>query len=95
MTRDLKCRARLRGEPPQGFFDAAGGTARSLAIAKGIGAISYYLGDRKLDGALQRFADHVKKAEHPSTVPIAFGLAGGTGSGMAIETPNKSRCLSL
>ncbi len=55
------------------------------AIAKGIGAINYYLGERKLDGALQRFADHVKKAEHPSTVLIAFGLAGGTGSGMAID----------
>ena len=27
----------------------------------------------------------MKKAEHPSTVLIAFGLAGGTGSGMAID----------
>jgi hypothetical protein len=55
------------------------------AIAKGIYAINYYLGERKLDGALQRFAAHVQKAEHPSTVLIAFGLAGGTGSGMAID----------
>lgn len=55
------------------------------AIAKGIYAINYSLGERKLDGALQRFADHVQKSEHPSTVLIAFGLAGGTGSGIAFD----------
>ena len=55
------------------------------AIAKATYSINYYLGDRKLDGALQRFAAHVQKAEHPSTVLVAFGLAGGTGSGMAID----------
>lgn len=55
------------------------------AIAKAIYSINYYLGERKLDGALQRFAAHVKKSEHPSTVLIAFGLAGGTGSGIAFD----------
>ena len=55
------------------------------SIAKAIYSINYYLGDRRLDGALQRFAAHVKKGEHPSTVLIAFGLAGGTGSGIALD----------
>ncbi len=55
------------------------------AIAKGICAINYYRGDRKLEGALQRFVGQVRKAEHPATVLIAFGLAGGTGSGMAFD----------
>lgn len=55
------------------------------AIAKGIYAINYYTGDRKLDGALQRFTNHVRMSEHPATVFVAFGLAGGTGSGMAMD----------
>ena len=55
------------------------------AIAKAIYSTNYYLGERKLDGALQRFAAHVKKSEHPSTILIAFGLAGGTGSGIAFD----------
>ena len=55
------------------------------AIAKAIYSTNYYLGERKLDGALQRFATHVKKSEHPSTVLVAFGLAGGTGSGIAFD----------
>jgi len=53
------------------------------AIAKGIYSINYYGG--KLEGALQRFAAQVQRAEHPSTVLVAFGLAGGTGSGIAID----------
>ena len=53
--------------------------------AKAIYSMNYYLGARKLDAALQRFAAHVKKAEHPSTVLVAFGLAGGTGSGIALD----------
>jgi Tubulin like len=70
---------------PKDFSMPQAGQHAPRAIAKGIYAINYHLGERKLDGALQRFADHVKKAEHASTILIAFGLAGGTGSGMAIE----------
>ena len=55
------------------------------AIAKGIYAINCYRGERKLEGAMQRFVSQVRKAEHPATVLIAFGLAGGTGSGMAFD----------
>lgn len=55
------------------------------AVAKAIYSINYFLGERKLDGALQRFAAHVQNSGHPSTVLIAFGLAGGTGSGMAVD----------
>jgi Tubulin like len=55
------------------------------SIAKAIYAMGYHLGERKLDGALQRFAAHVKRAQHPSTVLVAFGLAGGTGSGIALD----------
>jgi Tubulin like len=70
---------------PKDFSMPQAGQHMPRAIAKGVYAIHYYLGEHKLDNALQRFADHVKKAEHPSTVLIAFGLAGGTGSGMALE----------
>lgn len=70
---------------PKDIALPAAGQHVPRSIAKAIYSINYYLGDRKLDGALQRFAAHVKKAEHPSTVLIAFGLAGGSGSGIALD----------
>ena len=70
---------------PQDYQMPHAGSHIPRAIAKAIYASNYYLGERKLAGALQRFAAQVSKAEHPSTVLIAFGLAGGTGSGMAVD----------
>lgn len=70
---------------PKDFAMPQAGRHVPRAIAKALYSIDYFLGERRMDGALQRFADHVRKAEHPSTVLIAFGLAGGTGSGMAVE----------
>ena len=73
------------GNLPKDYAMPQQGSHIPRAIAKGIYSINYYTGERKLDGALARFAAHVRKSEHPSTVLIAFGLAGGTGSGMAID----------
>ena len=73
------------GSLPKDFPMPQAGQHVPRAIAKAIYSINYYLSERKLDGALQRFAAHVKKSQHPSTVLIAFGLAGGTGSGIAFD----------
>ena len=70
---------------PKDFPMPQAGQHIPRALAKAIYSIGYHLGERKLDTALQRFAAHVKKSEHPSTVLIAFGLAGGTGSGIAFD----------
>lgn len=53
------------------------------AVAKAAAAFGLYLDDRPLAGALERFAETVKKCSHDSTVFVAFGLAGGVGSGIA------------
>ena len=75
----------LLGSLPKDFQMPREGEHVPRAIAKAIGSINYHLGDRKLDTALRRFAAHVQAAKHPSTVLVAFGLAGGTGSGMAVD----------
>ena len=51
------------------------------AIAKAI----FALNADAVEGALQRFADHVKGSQVPSTVFVSYGLAGGTGSGTAVD----------
>lgn len=70
---------------PKDYAMPAQGTHIPRAIAKALYSIEYFLGERTLEGALRRFATQVQKAEHPSTVLIAYGLAGGTGSGMAVD----------
>jgi hypothetical protein len=70
---------------PKDFQMPQAGQHMPRAIARAIYAINYFLGERPLDAALQRFASHVRKAQHPSTVLVAFGLAGGTGSGIVID----------
>jgi hypothetical protein len=55
------------------------------AVAKAIYARAYYDGDRPLDGALSAFAEHVAGTKMPSRVMVCFHLAGGTGSGMAVD----------
>lgn len=73
------------GKLPKGTVLPKAGEHVPRAIAKAIFTQATEAGDRPLAGALQRFADHVKQAAQPSTVFVAFGLAGGTGSGMAVD----------
>ena len=55
------------------------------AVAKAIYASAYYDGERPLAKALEAFAAHAKGAELPSRAMVCFNLAGGTGSGMAVD----------
>lgn len=80
---------------PKSFEMPKTGDHAPRAIAKVIAAAGLHLDDKPLNGALQRFADQVKKASHGSTVLIAFGLAGGTGSGMAFEVARQLAKLGL
>lgn len=43
------------------------------------------MGDKPIGTALQHFVEQVKKSTNPATVLVVFGLAGGTGSGMAVD----------
>lgn len=64
-------------------------------IAKAMGAFAYFLDEKPLAGALERFASQVKASKHPSTVFIACGLAGGTGSGMAVDVARTLKNMDL
>ena len=55
------------------------------AVAKAIFTLNSAAGSGSLDAALQRFAKHAATSSLPSTAFIAYGLAGGTGSGMAVD----------
>ncbi len=63
----------------------ATGDHLSRAVAKAIYARAYYDGAKPLDEALSAFAKHVEGTEAPSRVMVCFNLAGGTGSGMAVD----------
>lgn len=75
----------LIAELPKEYQMPKSGQHVPRAIAKALAAIKTQLGDKPIDVALTRFADQVNKAGGPSTVLVAFGLAGGTGSGMAAD----------
>lgn len=70
---------------PIGFELPMVGSHTPRRIAKLIGAIGMYVGGKPIEAALTRFAKHVKSAGTPSTIVVAYGLAGGTGSGMAVD----------
>ena len=70
---------------PKGSALPQAGEHMPRAIAKAILELNSKGADSPVGGLLQRFADHVKSGESPSVVLLAFGLAGGTGSGMAID----------
>ncbi|MBM3372371.1 MAG: hypothetical protein FJY44_00700 [Betaproteobacteria bacterium] len=70
---------------PEGAALPKAGEHIPRAIAKAILGLNSNGDDSPVGGTLQRFADHVKSVESPSVVLLAFGLAGGTGSGMAID----------
>jgi len=65
------------------------------AIAKAAGVFGLHLNDAPLSAALERFAAQVRSSKNTSTVLIAFGLAGGTGSGIAAEVARKIKALGL
>jgi len=81
------------GKLPKGTLLPKTGEHIPRAIAKAIFKLATEDAKAPLTVALQCFADHVKKAEQPSTVFIAFGLAGGTGSGMAVDLAQKLQAL--
>lgn len=64
--------------PPSG-----GGVPR--AYAKALYGRAYYDGDRPLRGALRRFGARVEAGRAQAMVCVAFGIAGGTGSGIGID----------
>jgi len=75
----------LLAKLPKAFELPKAGEHTPRAVAKALGAFGLHLDDKPLAGALQRFADQVKRSSHKSTVFVAFGAAGGTGSGMAFD----------
>jgi hypothetical protein len=70
---------------PKGVAVPQAGEHIPRAIAKAIYALNTEGDDAPLAGMLQRFADHVNGAEGSATVLLAFGLAGGSGGGMAVD----------
>lgn len=65
------------------------------AVAKAAGVFGLYLDEAPLAAAVERFADKVRASENPSTILVAFGLAGGTGSGIAADVARKLNALDL
>lgn len=57
----------------------------SRALAKAAYGRAYYDGERPMQKALKRFAKSVEKTGDMSVVCVVFGVAGGTGSGIAID----------
>ncbi|WP_298701876.1 tubulin-like doman-containing protein [uncultured Variovorax sp.] len=55
------------------------------AVSKALCALGLHSGAKPIDAALTSFAKHVAISGRPSTVLVVFGLAGGTGSGMASD----------
>jgi hypothetical protein len=70
--------------PAQAAMPAAGGHL-SRAAAKAIVLNALQSSGGPLDAALTAFADQVLKTKLPSRVMVCFNLAGGTGSGMAVD----------
>lgn len=57
----------------------------SRSVAKAIYARSYYDGDRPMYQELRDFAASIDQTGLPSLVLVAFGIGGGTGSGIAVD----------
>jgi hypothetical protein len=69
--------------PPGALAEPSGHQRR--AVAKALYGHSYYADARPMQAALRRFATAVEAASGQSVVGIVFGLAGGTGSGIAVD----------
>lgn len=61
------------------------GEPLSRALAKAAYGRAYYHGDRPMASALKRFARSVEATQGDAVVCLVFGLAGGTGSGIALD----------
>ena len=90
----LKQRLEEQGIPPENFHfqsisldmpEPETGTHLSRATAKAIYSKAYDDEPRTLDTALTDFANHAEQSELPSRIMVCFNLAGGTGSGMALD----------
>lgn len=57
----------------------------SRSVAKAIYGRAYYAGDRPLYRELRDFADSIDRTGLPCMVLVAFGVGGGTGSGIAVD----------
>lgn len=57
----------------------------SRAVAKEIYSKAYNDEPRILDVALTNFANHAEQSELPARIMVCYNLAGGTGSGMALD----------
>lgn len=62
------------------------------AIAKAVYGRAFYDGERPMQAALKRFARSVDSTGGDSLVCIVFGLAGGTGSGIALDLARHLSC---
>lgn len=70
--------------PPEMPIRAKDGSI-SRAVSKAVYGRAYYDQGRPMQKALKRFASSVEKTGGDSIVCIVFGLAGGTGSGIAMD----------
>ena len=57
----------------------------SRSLAKAIYGRAYYDGERPLHSELEAFADSIDQTGLPCLVLVAFGVGGGTGSGMVVD----------
>lgn len=61
------------------------GERQSRALAKAAYGRAFYYGERPMLATLKRFARSVEATQGDSVVCLVFGLAGGTGSGLALD----------
>jgi hypothetical protein len=76
---------------PKGAALPQDGAHVPRAVAKAVYSSHINGGTGMLDGLLQGFVAHVASASAPATVLLAYGLAGGTGSGMAMAVAHQLR----
>ncbi|MEO9779638.1 MAG: tubulin-like doman-containing protein [Sedimentitalea sp.] len=65
------------------------------AVAKAAGVFGLYLDEAPLAAAVDRFADQVRASQNPSTIFLAYSLAGGTGSGISADIARRVKALDL
>ncbi len=91
----LKTRLEELGIPPENFHfqavsldGAEAGSHLSRAAARKMYNKDYNDKGGSMNAALTDFAEHVGQTEMPSRIMVCFNLAGGTGSGMAVDLAN-------
>lgn len=61
------------------------GAHQRRAVAKAIYGAAYYIDKRPAERALRQFADAIEATQSQAMIAIIFGMAGGTGSGIAVD----------